>query len=252
MNPLNFVFAALAMIASASSSAFGIVVSTGELAFPAGTNNPTATYTPPASLIQGLTPAFVGGNSPSSPTVAGTWATENDGIVGPASLLSQTLLLDTTPAAYVAPFAVFALDLSVNTFGYDIISIQSFAGWTGERIWQSVQIKYALVGETITADLIHSLGTFTFQPSGLSNANYNASKLTIEDNSGNPMLTGVSAIQIIFLNNGYDGTGTGNGENYTAYKEISVVGTASVPEPSSFLLMGVAATGLFLRFRRKL
>lgn len=250
MKSLNSLFVALAVVASAGSPAFGVVVGTGELAFPAGTNNETATFTPPSSIIQGLTPTFTGGNAPVAPGTFGSWATENDGIVGPANLFPQTLILDGNLAGYATPFAVYTLDLSVNTYGYDITSIQSFAGWTGERIWQSVEIKYALVGEAITSDLSHTLGTFTYKPDGLDNANWNASKLTIEDNFGAVMLTGVSAIQINFVTNGYDGGDAGK-TNYTAYKEISVVGTASVPEPSTVLLTGVAAAGLLLRFRRK-
>lgn len=244
MKALYSILLALVVIATSGSPAFGIVVGTGELASPAGIS---ATFTPPASLIQGLTPVTTGGNPPLYTASFGSWATVNDGIVGPANGTAQTLLLDTTTADFSPAYAVYVFDLSVNTFGYDITSIQAFSGWTDNRVWQNIEIRYALVGDTISGELTRVLGSFAYTPEI---SGYNAAKLTIEDNFGAAMLTGVSAIEIKFLNNGFTG-GVQNGENYTAYKEVSVVGMASVPEPSTVLFAGLAAAGVLLRLRRK-
>ncbi len=252
MKSLHSVFVALVVIAAAGSPAFGEAFGAGELAYlPSPVSHPEATYTPPSSIIQGLTAAYIGGNSPAGGDFA-SWAQVNDGIVGPADGWPQTLLLDSPVATFSAPYAVYVLDTSVNTAGYDIFSIQSFAGWTGDRIWQNIEIRYALVGEAVTGPLNNILYSYHYDPDGLANGVYNASKVTIEDNFGDALISGVSAIQITYLNNGYDGIGNGSGANYTAYKELSIVGAATaIPEPSSVLLLGVAAAGVLLRFRRK-
>ena len=250
MKSLHPVIVALVVIATLNSPALGVVVGTGELAFPAGTNNLGATFTPPTSLIQGLVPVLTGGNPPRYVGSGfGSWATVNDGIVGPANGATQTLLLDATTATFSPAYAVYVFDLSVNTFGYDITSVQSFSGWQDSRVWQNVEIRYALVGDDISGELTRVLGSYFYRPEDV--AGYNAAKLTIEDTFGDAILTGVSAIEIKFLDNQFNGGSDPDAANYTAYKEVSVVGVASVPESSSLLLLGIAAAGALLRFRRK-
>lgn len=242
MKTLHSVLFALVVIVAQGTPAFGVITSSEVVV-----SGNDATFTAPPSLIQGITAAYVGGNSPVAVGTFAGWPQMNDGIVGTAlGSDSQVLLLDHATSSFVPAYAVWILDTSVNTNGYDIFSIQSFAGFNANRPWQNIEIKYALVGETITGELTHSLGSFVYQPGGLSG--YNASRLTIEDNFGEAILTGVSAIQVTYLDNG---AGEGASENFTSYRELSVVGVASVPEPATVALFGIAAAGVLLRWRMR-
>lgn len=211
----------------------------------------TATFTPPSSLLIGATVIGISGTN-GTPVASGGggfagWGEMNDGIVGTAkNNNSQALLLESV----VNPWVAWKLDTSVNTLGYDITSIESFAGFNSDRGWQAVQIKYALVGETVSlnTELTHTLagGPFTYQPvnPGIAPDDYGASMMTIEDTVfGNAFLTGISAIQVSYVNNGF-------GPNQTSYREFSVVGAATVPEPSSLLLSGAALLGFLLPRQR--
>lgn len=218
----------------------------GVIAIPGGNE---ATFVAPISLIKDLPVSFTGGGEPLyQPSWAG-WAQMNDGIVGPAAgNPEQTMLLDNLTGSET-PWAVWELDTSVNTLGYDITSLESFSGFSGQRIWQKFEIKYALVGEPITPgeELAHILGTFEFQPDEFTG--YNAAKLAIERGEfDDVIISGVSAIQIKYLDNGFNGNPDPMaGGNFTSYREFSVVGTATtVPEPSVTLLCGVALLGFLL------
>jgi hypothetical protein len=214
-----------------------------------------ATFTPPSSLIQGITvsgtmgvPIAGGGGG-----FAG-WEQMNDGVIDSAVTAPQTLLLDGMPNSW----AVWELDTSVNTLGYDITSFQSFAGWSDQRYWQGIEIKYALVGETVlpNVELAHTLGggPFVFQPLVVGEAPVpGATKLSIEDAIfGATILSGVSAIEVVYASNGYPGTvnpAPVPGANLTGYHEFSVVGTATVPEPFAISLVS-ASLGILLLRRR--
>ena len=206
------------------------VAASCEIAAPVGND---ATFDPPASLIEGLMISFTGGGEPKFfPEWAG-WEQMNDGIIGPAAdAPDQTMLLDDL-IGDETPWGVWILDTSKNTLGYDITSLQSFSGFTGHRIWQNFEIKYALVGEKITEgeELPHVLGTFIYQPVA---TGYNAVKVSVEKgNLGTPVVSGVSAIQIKYLDNGFNGNHPPiPGGNFTGYREFSVVGKPTVPDPS--------------------
>jgi len=206
-----------------------LVEANGEIAVPIGDG---ATFDLPVSLIEGLEVSYTGGGTPILTPEWADWAQMNDGVVGPAAAApDQTMLLDNLIGPET-PWAVWELDTSANPLGYDITSLQSFSGFTGERIWQNFEIKYALVGEQIThgEELAHVLGTFVYQPP---TSGYNATKVTVEkgDQDGT-MISGVSAIQIKYLDNGFNGNPDPIlGGNFTSYREFSVVGkpTASAP-----------------------
>ena len=203
-----------------------------------------STFTPPASLIQGITVSGTMG----VPIAGGgggfaDWEQMNDGLVGTAfGDDSQAILLDNMANSW----AVWELDTSVNTLGYDITSFVSFAGFSGERVWQGIEIKYALVGETVSpnTELAHTLGggPFVYQPVNGS-ATSASTKMTIEDAIfGATIISGVSAIEVVYADNGF-------GVNQTAYREFSVVGIATVPEPFAISLVS-ASLGILLLRRR--
>jgi len=237
MKTIHSVLSALVVIIAQGTPVFGSITSSWMII-----SGDDATFTAPPSLIQGIVATEIGGNAPGSVGAFAGWPQMNDGIVGTAKGSdSQVLLLDQPVSSFVPAYAVWVLDTSVNTNGYDIFSIQSFAGFNADRPWQNIMIEYTLVG----GSQMVSLGEFSCQPEGLSG--YNASRLTIEDNFGEAILTGVSAIKITYLNNGF--SPSPGSVNATSYREFSVVGVASVPEPASVALFGIAAAGVLLRWR---
>jgi hypothetical protein len=168
-----------------------------------------------------------------------------DGHVGPANELYTCMLLDDTMAN--PAWAVWTLGGAAH--GYDVTSIQSLAGFNSQRPWQAMDVKYALVGETVTAgtELGHDLGTFTYQPSLAKSAGYGASQMTIADDSAARILSGISAIEIKFVNNGaYDN------RNFTSYRELAIVGSPTLtPEPSTLAILVSALLGLLAYAWRK-
>ncbi len=184
-------------------------------------------------IVQGsdtFSSSYAGGASPA------TWGAQlpdgmNNGVMTPAN--EQPILgFDNVTSNF--GWAVYELDTTTNTLGYDVSNILSYAGWSGARVNQSVEIKYALVGETITAgeELAHTLGTFSYAPSDNATP-YAYTTMSIEDEAGLLMLTGISAIEVKYVDNMFNGNNGVVGEtgNFTAYKQFAVVGTATVPVP---------------------
>jgi hypothetical protein len=149
----------------------------------------------------------------------GGWDEINDGVIDPAIQTSE--IISPVDGAYVA----YKLDIDANPAGYTISQISSYAGWSDIRINQAFEIKYALVGDTVTAnaELGRSLGTFSYSPGSQGTPSY--SRVSLTDDSGY-LLTGVSAIEIKYL-------GGGN----HAYTELAVVGV--VPEPMTASLLAI-------------
>jgi hypothetical protein len=211
---------------AAASVASATTVMTGEIS-----SGSAGTFTAPASLISGA-PAFTGGAAPLYTAPAdgpwAGWAQMTDGYVGPANENLTCMLLDNITDS---PWAVWNLDTVAKPAGYDIGSIQSFAGFNQNRPWQGVEIKYALVGDTVTpgTELGRTLGQFHYQPA--LSATWNATKMTIADDVSATMLSGVSAIEVKFIDNGFTQS---TSFNMTSYREVSIA--SPVPEPSSLIL----------------
>lgn len=134
----------------------------------------------------------------------------------------------------------YNLDVSVNTLGYDITSIETFYGYNGSASAfadQIYSIEYALVG---------SPATYT----GLTSVNFNpdtsvaASQITITEDAGSMILaSGVSSIRFLLSPN------PANSQVGIA-REFDVFGTATVvPEPSTALLGGLGLLALLRRRR---
>lgn len=216
-------------------------IASGQVASPGGN---AATFAASASIISGA-PDFSGGSAPLYTPGWADWAQMTDGYVGPAAEATTCMLLESnTP---VDPsWAVWLLDTTTNPAGYDIDSIESIAGFNQNRPWQNVEIKYALVGDEIVAgtELARTLGSYLYQPAGLGN-DYNATMVTFDDGADAPMLTGVSAIQIKFGDNGF--SAASGQSNFTAYREVSVIGAPTVvPEPSTIVLLTCGLVGLLV------
>ena len=156
----------------------------------------------------------------------------NNGVMTAANDAARTILAwDGVTANF--GWAVYVLDTTTNTLGYDVSEILSYAGFTGARINQAVEIKYALVGDTITegSELQHTLGSFSYSPSDNTNG-YDYSILSITNDDGPTVLSGISAIEVKYIDNLFNGTYTvlwGSG-NYTAYKQFAVIGSATTSD----------------------
>ena len=180
-----------------------------------------------------LSSSFTGGGAVSY----GGWPIINDGTFLSGGSVGNILGTDGITADFA--WSVFELDVSVNTLGYDVSEIQSTSNWSQYRSWQAFEIKYALVGETITTgvELTHSLGTFIYTTPA---ASLIGTLVQLTDDAGD-VLSGISAIEIKYHDIGY-------GNNGTAYTEFSVIGAAAVPEPATLGLMGMfGVASVFIR-----
>ena len=138
----------------------------------------------------------------------------------------------------------YDLDLTINTFGYSITAVQVYSAWADNRAGQNYQLFYALVGAPTT---FLTLGGNVLAPAS------GASVITRTEDSvpGTSLLSGVSSIRFVHATvpnaNGDPIAGIpGSG---TVYRELDVVGFASIPEPTTSLL-GLCASALLLRRRR--
>jgi hypothetical protein len=141
----------------------------------------------------------------------------------------------------------YHLNTSVNTLGYDITDITTFAGWRklgGDLANQ----KYELLVSTVGSETFDSLGIMSYIPfteAGLA-PNTAATKLTLTDDTG-VLAYGVDAVRFVFLDHGENFGGGGDAAG-TIYQEIDVFGTASIPEPATLgLIAFMGGAILFVR-----
>ncbi|MBN2292354.1 MAG: DUF4082 domain-containing protein [Pirellulales bacterium] len=161
-----------------------------------------------------------------------SFADMNNGVMTPSEFAPSTILQWEGDAGNYG-WAVYELDTTTNTAGYNISELLSYAGWTDERIYQAIEIKYALVGDTITPgeELGRTLGSFSYIPTD-DITDYGYSTLSITNDEDPLVLSGVSAIEVKYIDNLFDGSVGGNGPgnlgNFTAYKQFAVIGTPRV------------------------
>jgi hypothetical protein len=125
------------------------------------------------------------------------------------------------------------LDVSVNTLGYAITQIDSYAGFQAgaEQGDQIMTVEYSLVGNPGFT----TLNTYTYTAPGVDEFGL----ISLTDDSGY-VLYGVDALRFTYAENAIDNM---------VLQEIDVLGVA-VPEPSSTALLGLGGLALALRRRR--
>ena len=139
-------------------------------------------------------------------------------------------------------------DTSVNTLGYDISEITTFAAWfnNGASLAnQLYDLEFSVVGETS----FNSLGQTNFIPfDGEAEDASGATQVTHTGENNAPLIaSGVDAIRITFLDSGV----LNGGVNGTVFQEVDVFGVATtVPEPSSTALVGLGGLALLLRRKK--
>ena len=130
----------------------------------------------------------------------------------------------------------YDFDLITNPLGYDITLIQAYSAW-GDRASQSYRIFYAQVGSPLS---FLQLGADINAPTGAASVITRA----VDSVPGTSILSGVSSIQFVQ----FDGTALNDGIQ-TVYRELDVVGFATIPEPTTSVL-GLGAAILLLYRRR--
>ncbi|MCX6972445.1 MAG: PEP-CTERM sorting domain-containing protein [Verrucomicrobia bacterium] len=134
-----------------------------------------------------------------------------------------------------SPFTTtYNLDISTNTLGYDITEFRLFSGWIDDRAGQTYTIEYSLVGNA----------TFTNLASVNSLQNGGSLLTRTYDTTSVPLISGVDAVRFTFS------FPSGISSHSTVYREIDVLGTATIPEPSTVLLGGLGL-GLLTLLRRR-
>lgn len=141
----------------------------------------------------------------------------NDGLAG-TNVTNSTFYTNVQTPTSVN----FELNTSVNTNGYTIQSINTFAAWAGANITQANQ-KYEVLVSQIGDPTFRSLGTFTNAPFSASSTAASSTQINITDTTG-ALATNVDRIRFNLI---YPGLVGNNSNPGTVYRELDVAGIAT-------------------------
>ncbi|MBN2578717.1 MAG: PEP-CTERM sorting domain-containing protein [Pirellulales bacterium] len=138
-----------------------------------------------------------------------------------------------------ATVVTVTLDTTTNTLGYDIDTIVSLTGnglWNGfSRTSQKYDVSYSTVSDPST--WVYLSGDAGATVDRLADT-AEEEQVIISSGSAAPIATGVKSLQFTFYDKG------ASGYEQNEYREIDVVGTATVPEPSTIVLLALAGLSL--------
>ena len=176
-------------------------------------NNTSQTFFPCSTndLINAGQPTFSSMDPVTSPQYGNPSALNNGGVGGVDSMGDEGVGSD---GAWTE---TFTLDTSVNTNGYSITNIATFAGWASDRVTQRYSLYIAYQGDPSPGKFyLYGTYEFIYNPGD----RYCSSKIELTDTTG-VIASNVCAIRLVF--------GTGG----AIYREVDVLGvptaTAYVP-----------------------
>jgi len=164
----------------------------------------------------------------------------NNGVGHPMQSSTGTYLPVTFGNNGKMPFTYdVTLNTSVNTLGYTITEIRSFAGWNQNGSKFANQ-KYELFVSRVGSAAFTSLGTFTYAPFENSDTNdAAATKMVLTDESG-IIADEVDALRFVFVDPGFNNGSTG--VDGSVFHEIDVIGSAlPLPPPPDITVIGSVA-----------
>ncbi len=132
----------------------------------------------------------------------------------------------------------FNLDTSTNTLGYDINEINTLAGWTNANVFQEYELFVSVVGDPSFASIGMVDTTFIALHAGQDHS----VQVKWTDDTG-VIASGVDAVRFVFAND--------SAPIAAIYREIDVIGVATVPEPSSLALLALASVSMLFGFRKR-
>ncbi|BDS08733.1 hypothetical protein NT6N_37730 [Oceaniferula spumae] len=235
----------LSLLASVAYTHAAVILSTSESNF--STNQGTALNGQPwagdistTDLVHIGQSTYSGRSYSVSPTF-GSNGVNNGGIN--VSTSNSTYWNDATLNSQ--PTVTFDLDVSTNTQGYDITAVDVFQGWNMNSAMHANQ-NYTISVSTVGSAVYTPLITVNYNPFGTANDSHHYSHTQVTEDSSGIIASGVDSIRIQFL----DPVASGGNSPGIVVNEIDVQGVATVPEPSSAALLGLAGLGALLRRRR--
>jgi len=149
----------------------------------------------------------------------------NDGDGHPAGSAAGTFLPATFGGGNHLPFTYTAtLDTRVNTLGYTLSEIRSFAGWNQNGASLANQ-KYELLVRTVGSPVFTSMGVFEYSPfDNASTQEAGATKMTVTA-SNSVIATGVDAVRFVVLDHGFNSSDSGTATiDGSVFFEFDVLG----------------------------
>ena len=155
-----------------------------------------------------------------SPTPSFGSTSHNNGVVGAAN--NNLYITYWSNSVVGSSYSItYDLNTSVNTFGYDITSLQTIHGWTNNSGYQKNQ-NYRVFVSTVGDPGFTSIATVAYNP--YTGADTTAStKVNVTENVTGILATGVDAIRFVFT---VPSSASGSNPSPTI-REIDVFGAAS-------------------------
>jgi len=158
----------------------------------------------------------------------------NDGLAGPNNTTQNTYLssgadlANSFTEAEGKSWATYDLDVSVNTLGYDITSIESFMGWQANSELHANQ-TYSVEVSTVGSGSYLALTSVSYVPFTSVNGADHESHVAITEDATGILATGVDSIRFKFDNPG----GGAGGADGTVIREIDIHGAATSIGPDT-------------------